>query len=934
MTDTCQYFPSSYQALASKVLSWSEYLNHQINRHPDWVEHLLIPSDALPSLKQRITDEFKKVNDENSLLIIQRQIRNREMCRIAWRDLCQTAKLNETLQTLSELASLLVDCSLQWHNKQLQQIHGTPRDEAGNEQQLVVLGMGKLGGGELNFSSDIDLIFAFPRKGQTDGVGKRQLDNQTYFIRLGQRLNNSLGKKTADGIVYRVDMRLRPFGKSGVLATPFAAIEHYYQTHGREWERYALIKARAIAGDVEAGKALLEQLKPFFYRAYLDYGSIEHLREMKAKINQEAMRRGKEQDVKLGEGGIREIEFIAQSFQLVRGGRLAALQTQSLFRTLTVIAEQQLMKQEDVSNLQAAYCFLRDTENRLQMWQDQQTHSLPHNEYQQVLLAASMHYPDWSQFLTALQAHQKLVIQHFSATFSTSDDENHHDDHETNLWQTVEHHNDCLRKLRQLNYKNAEDTLSHLSKLKNNRFYDALTETARDRLDKLMPLLLMQCADMASPDLALQRASSVIEKIAGRSGYLSLLANDKTTLKQFITLVHASSWIATEIREHPLLLDELLDPHQFYRIENKTSLRTQLHEMSAHLKQDDTEQIMETLRNFKRSQILRVAAIDILNAIPLMAVSDQLSWIAEVIMEKVQHFAWQHIVSKHGIPLCERDGQLVETGFLIIAYGKLGSIELSYTSDLDLVFLHDNNGKKAFTRIQNEQQQSIDSSLFYARVAQRIVSLCSTRTYNGRLYEVDTRLRPNGNSGMLVSSFGGFKRYQEEKAWIWEHQALVRTRSISNNDTLIERFKTIRYDVLAQARDVTPLKKEVYDMRQKMWKELDKSKPGFVHLKKSPGGITDIEFIVQYLVLANAHRHPEITQYTDNIRLLESFTEYGLISENNATSLINSYKTMRAYIHAQALQEESVEVEISLFETERQAVIEIWDALFNGGTPN
>lgn len=924
MNDPSQHFPTSQQALAAKILNWSDYLKHQLSRHPEWVEHLLLEPDTLPSLQERIASAFESVTDENRLLSVQRLIRNREMCRIAWRDLSRATDLHETFTSTSELASYLVDYSLQWHHEQLQQVHGIPHDEDGVEQSLIVLGMGKLGGGELNFSSDIDLIFAFPRKGQTDG--RRPLDNQSYFIRLGQRLINSLNKNTADGIVYRVDMRLRPFGKSGALATPFAAVEHYYETHGREWERYALIKARPIAGDIAAGEALLQRLKPFFYRTYLDYGSLEHLREMKGNINQEALRRGKNQDVKLGEGGIREIEFIAQSFQLVRGGRLQALQTQSLFKTLSVIAEQRLMPASDVKDLEMAYHFLRHTENRLQMWQDQQTHALPNDSHQQAMLAASMGFANWLDFVDALQAHQQLVARHFAVTFSTEDDSDSTLD-QADPWLAVDDQDKCLNKLRKLHYQRAETTLEAMQRLKNSRFYDVLTETARDRLETLMPLLIMQCAEMASPDLALQRALSVIEKIAGRSGYLSLLANDKTTLHQFIQLIHASSWIATEIRDHPILLDELLDPRQFYRIEDKSSLRMQLREITNAIDPDDTEQVMEVFRTFKRSQVLRVAAIDILNVIPLMKVSDQLSWLAEVIMEGIQAFAWQHVVNKHGVPQCEVDGELIETGFLIVAYGKLGGIELSYQSDLDLVFLHNNNGKKAYTKTENDQQKSIDSSLFYARVAQRIVSLCSTLTYNGRLYEVDTRLRPNGNAGMMVSSLESFKRYQSEKAWTWERQSLVRARPIGNDKALIHEFNHIRHHILTQASDPSALRTEVREMREKMWKELDKSKAGFTHLKKSPGGITDIEFIVQYLVLAHAHKHPSITQFSDNIRLLEACVEYGVVPQNTAAFLIDSYKSLRSYIHAQALQAAGNEVKATMFIKEREGIKQIWQNL-------
>jgi glutamate-ammonia-ligase adenylyltransferase len=922
MENTHQHFPQEHQSLAENILGWSKYLSTQLQKHPEWIEHVLQSDKALVSLQERVLSCLP-IENETEFLQALRTIRNREMCRIAWRDLSGWAELTETFSNTSDLAGYLLDASLEWNRRNLEKLHGIPRDADGNEQRLAIIGMGKLGGKELNFSSDIDLMFTFPEKGQTDG--KRSLDNQTYFIRLGQKLNNSLAKITADGMVYRVDMRLRPFGQSGALALSFSAMENYYQQHGREWERYAMIKARAIAGDIEAGEHLINDLKPFFYRRYLDFGSIQHLREMKALIDQEAHKKGKINDLKLGQGGIREVEFIAQSFQLIRGGRMQELQHRNLLATLAAIRSQKLMPADTLDQLETAYCFLRKAENRVQMWDDQQTHVLPTDEHQQQMLAASMGYPDWDAFKAELDQHMDFVARQFDQVFARQEQATEDEAHD--VWEDVDDHSSCLQHLASLNYQQPEQLFHTLHDLKTGRFYSSLTETARERLDLLMPLLLKSCSAMESPDLAIERALSVIEKIAGRSGYLTLLTTTENALNHFVKLVHASSWIATEIREHPILLDELLDTRQLYQMVSRENLQQRLSDQMQGVDCNDTETVMETLRNFKRTEVLRVAAIDVMKAIPLMKVSDQLTWIAEVILEKVQTLAWEFVEQKHGIPQCEVDGEIINTSFAIIAYGKLGGIELSYSSDLDVVFVHNNNGKKAYTRTEHDKQKQIDSTLFYAKLAQRIISLCTTLTYSGRLYEIDTRLRPNGASGLMVTSLDAFARYQQEKAWTWEHQALVRARGVTGTIELLEQFNHIRHHILAQPRNSIELQTKVREMREKMWKELDKSKSGFTNLKKSPGGITDIEFIVQYLILANAHAHPEITTYSDNIRLLEHCQQADILDAEQTTFLIETYKTLREYLHVLALQEQSSEVEDHYFEDERAGVKKRWQTL-------
>jgi len=958
-----QYFPTQYQAVAQIILPWSPYLTTQLQRYPNWVDDLYVHPHPLGDLKARLAHDFPEEylhGSETDLLRRLRDVRNREMCRLAWRDLCRyadfselpantqqrlqnsQADVSEILQGNADLAASLLDIALAWHEYRLQKIYGVPRDNEGNRQRLVIIGMGKLGGRELNFSSDIDLIFAFPNKGQTDG--KKVLDNQSYFIRLGQQLNKSLNQMTVDGFVYRVDMRLRPFGQAGALALSFSAMEHYYQTHGREWERYAWIKADVVAGDKQQGQALLTRLKPFFYRIYLDFGAIEHLRELKAKINQASHRKGAENNIKVGIGGIRDIEFIVQSFQLVRGGRLLDLQQRHLLTILPVLVEHDLLDQTTFDGLKKAYVLLRDVENRLQMWQDQQTHQLPTDPHAQHCLANAMGFADWHSFRQHLDQHRQFVAAQFALIFAAPHEIKDDDSSDINniantspqhlahfIWQNINEEDDnnplLQRYLKTLGFQLTMESLVQLHALKNGRWYARLTDMARERLDTLMPLLLHECTKHGSPDLALKRALEVIEKIAGRSGYLSLLTTESVTLQQFITLIHASTWIAKEIREHPMLLDELLDPRQLYRIEDKESLYTQLQQHLKDIAANDTDLVMERLRHFKRAQILRIAAIDVMDAIPLMSVSDQLSWIAEVILQIVQDLAWQFVSEKYGIPYCIKDGKKVRSEFAIIAYGKLGGLELSYRSDLDLVFIHNDTGEKSATAIEYPTQKSIDGQVFYTRLGQRIVALCNTLSYSGRLYEIDTRLRPNGLSGLLVSSLRRFERYQYEQAWLWEHQALVRARVVTGSSALKQSVVALREQILAQPRDPAEVQREVREMREKMWRNLDKSKAGEVDLKQSSGGIADIEFMVQYLVLANAAHYPNLLTFSDNIRILATCQEVGLLKAKDADFLSQTYQDLRAYLHILALQEQATIVSDHLFVHERQTIKTLWQKL-------
>lgn len=917
-------------AQVAAVFQASLYLQEQLVRHPEWIANL-IHSQAYASheLYQTIQHTLANVPDETHLLKQVRLIRHRETVRIAWRDLMNLAPLTETMRDCSDLADALVEASLTWWYKDFCTKHGTPRSKAGEAQQLVVLGMGKLGGQELNFSSDIDLIFAFPEAGSTDG--RRELDNQTFFVRLGQKLINTLGAITADGFAYRVDMRLRPFGDVGALALSFDAMEHYYQTHGREWERYAMIKARVMAGDKTQGAELMERLRPFIYRRYLDYGAVEQLRDMKAMINREAERKGKYQDVKLGRGGIREVEFIAQVFQLMRGGRERELQLRSLLPTLATLTQLELLTTEDETALREAYCFLRRVENHLQMWKDEQTHALPEDTQQRQVLAQSLGFAAWDSFLTVLNSKREIVHALFRRIFSMEgEDTSHFDDEETEantleLWCGNLDSTKATQLLATLGYPDSASISQTLTELREGRLYQTLTELARTRLDRLMPHLIVIASKQADPDSALRRSLKIIQAIAKRSVYMSMLGDHPEALAQLVKLVSHSIWLTTQLTQHPILLDELLDARTLYQPLNRTQLHQALNYTMARVDEDDTEQVMEQLRQFKNAQILRVAAADINDTLPVMKVSDQLTWIAEVILEFTWQNVWNTLSAKSGIPTYQVNNETKHSGFAIIGYGKLGGIELGYGSDLDIVFLHDSEGEKQVTN----GAKPLENSVFYTRLSQKIINMLSTFTHDGRLYETDTRLRPSGASGLLVSSVEAFRKYQFEKAWLWEHQALLRARALTGSQAICEQFEQIRREVLCQKRDPELVKQEVSTMRQKMWENLSSKNNELFDLKKDPGGITDIEFMVQGLILMHAATCPDLVKWSDNIRQLESLQYCGILPTQEAQQLADIYRAMRSCIHTRSLQEQDSKISSELFQAEREFVQTVWKQYFS-----
>ena len=909
-----------------RVFAASDFVARSCVQQPALLQDLTVSGDlsrGYPSgeLVRRVAQALADVTDEPALKARLRQLRRREMLRIAWRDLAGWADLNETMATLSEFADACVDGALASMHAWAVEKNGEPKGEHGGKpQQLVVLGLGKLGGQELNFSSDIDLIFAYPEDGETQGA--RRLSNHEFFIRLGQSLINVLNENTADGFVFRVDMRLRPNGASGPLALSSAAMEYYYQTHGRDWERYAFIKARVIAGDREAGAELLKTLKPFVYRKYLDYGTIESIRSMKGMIEREMTRKGMHGNIKLGRGGIREIEFLAQTQQLIHGGREPQLQERRLLSVLPRLVAAGHLNPETGTALAQAYIFLRNVEHRLQMAADQQTQSLPADETSQWQLAFASGFADLKTFADELERQRDVVHRHFTQLFHTETEpvEGRDPGGLAAVWQGAMDAEAAKKALRDSGYTQPEEALNLVNALREGPMVSAFSTGARARMDRVAPLVLKAAAESDDPLTTLQRLVHLLEAVGRRTVYFALMSENPQVLTQLVRLGSASPWIAHWIALHPILLDELLDP-SLYELPTPDALQDELRQRLAHIPEEDLELQMEVLREFRHGHVLRVAAADVGPGLAPEQTGVALATVAESVIVAGLELATRDLERRHGAPACpDRE---TSPGFAVIGYGKLGSRELGYGSDLDMIFLYE-GCEEGSTR----GSRPLPNEAFFARLGQRLIHILTTRTPGGILYEVDMRLRPSGKSGQLVTSLAAFGEYQRGHAWTWEHQALVRARPVAGSPALARDFAKVREEILCLPREPAKLKTEVREMREKMAAAQPPHEAGQTDVKHDPGGIVDIEFMVQYWVLRWAHEHPELTRHTDNIHILEALRAEGLLEAERAERLTQAYRRYLSVEHRLKLMERGSLANPAELEDWPTQVRQIWDETF------
>lgn len=905
------------------ILIQSDFLIDTFNRYPSWLSQLI---SAPPQADERrfyqtwLNEQLASVTNEEQLMKILRCFRRFILTRLEWSQLTKISTDEQILLQLSELAQVIIITARNWLYQLSCQEWGTPCNGQGIAQPLLILGMGKLGGGELNFSSDIDLIFTYPEHGHTQG-GRRELDNAVFFTRLGQRLIKALDHVTQDGFVYRVDMRLRPLGDGGPLVLSFSAMEDYYQEQGRDWERYAMVKAKVL-GDQQDPYTLelYQMLKPFVYRRYIDFSVLQSLRNMKSMIEREVRRRGLKNNIKLGAGGIREIEFIVQVFQLIRGGRVVGLQTRSLLHALQVIEQEGLLDVEEVILLRENYLFLRRCENILQAINDEQTQTLPENELDQLRLATSMGFDNWLTFSDDLSKRMQLNRQIFNELIGEDTPESsqskHDNDQFDDLWVPDLQLTDVKAVLPDLNEQDAQQLCQLLLQFRDDIGKRTIGVRGREILDQLMPRLLALTCQEQQPLILLARIFPLLVNIVSRTTYLELLLEYPTALKQLIRLCSASPMISDQLAHYPILLDELIDINSLYQTVAPGAYKSELYQYLLRIAVDDEEQQLEALRQFKQMQLLHIAAADVQHVLTTMKVSDHLTYVAEALLDFVVQMAWNQMVSRYGKPDYLTDNQ---KGLVVIAYGKLGGWELGYGSDLDLVFLHNCPASS----VTNGEKQ-IDSRQFYLRLVQRIIHLFNVRTSFGILYEVDVRLRPQGDAGLLACSLTAFEDYQMHEAWTWEHQALVRARAVYGEAELIAQFNQIRREVLCKARDESQLKTDVRQMREKMRLHLGTTLADQFNLKIDEGGIGDIEFLSQYLVLNYANQYPKMTNWSDNVRILELAANYQIMDETEAQALTNAYIDMRNEIHQLALQHRPSLVESDSFKQEREIVKHSW----------
>ncbi|MGH8260752.1 MAG: bifunctional [glutamate--ammonia ligase]-adenylyl-L-tyrosine phosphorylase/[glutamate--ammonia-ligase] adenylyltransferase [Steroidobacteraceae bacterium] len=913
-----------------RVVRGSDFIRHALERDPGLLAELAAsgdlacahatPAAAAAYYAQRAAERAGALADEADFMARLRHWRCREMVRVAWRDLAGWAALEETLADLSAFADAAVGAAYHYAWTSLTPRHGEPRSPSGETQPLVVVAMGKLGGGELNFSSDIDLVFLFPEHGETApaaaaaaaaaGATSRPIANEEFFMRLGQALIRLLDARTADGFVFRVDMRLRPFGESGPLVASFASFEDYLQRHGRDWERYAWIKARPLTAPERYSEIQSAAIRPFVYRRYLDYGVFQSLREMKGLIEREVERRELADDVKLGPGGIREIEFVVQALQLIRGGRDTRLQTSSLLTALPLLDRNKLLPAGAAAELRAAYELLRRLENRLQMLGDEQTHRLPRDPLARERIAAAMDGGDWSTLMSELDRQRAIVTRHFRAVvFDGAPD------------PTVSIAALDADGLRSAGFgAEAREAARLIAELRESPLARKLDEAGHRRLDALLPALAASIGAGREPLAVLRRVLRIIEAIGPRSAYFALLNERAGARRRLTELAARGDFLAGQIAAYPLLLDELVDERVLRHNPTRAELEEELRVALGQIRDDDPERQVEALRHFQRAATFHVAVSDLTGRLTVMRVSDRLTEIAELILSCAMSLAWRQITAQYGAPMCGEDAARRAVSVCAVGYGKLGGIELGYASDLDLVFLHDSAGEQQET----DGPRPIDNAVFFVRLAQRILHLLTMHSVAGRLYEVDVRLRPSGKGGLLVTSIRAFEQYQEQEAWTWEHQALLHARAVAGAAGLRAEFERVRMDVLQHHVRRASLREDVRAMRERMRRELSRAKPGEFDVKQDPGGIADIEFLAQYWALAWARDYPPVARYSDTIRQLESVASANLVSQATVDTLTAAYRTYRARAHHLSLEERPAIVPEAELGAERAAVSAIW----------
>ena len=860
-----------------RVLMASDFAADSLQREPHLLagDALALMSDPRPADTRPL--RLALADGEGAAMSALRAYRRREALRLIWRDVCGLDSVEDTLAGSTALAEACLAAALQFAEAEFAQRYGHPRNAAGAPQRLVVIGLGKLGGGELNFSSDIDVILAFAENGTSDGA--RALDNETYFARLGQLLVKLLAQISADGYVFRVDLRLRPFGSAGRVALSFAAMEQYYQREGRDWERYAWIKARPVAGDIAAGKRLIETLRPFVYRRYHDYTAFAGLREMKALIDAEVARKDLAQHLKLGPGGIREIEFIVQLLQLIRGGREPSLREPGLLSALAACERLGALHAASARRLREAYRFLRRVENRVQMLRDEQTHELPPDALSRERLAITLGHSDWSALADAVAMVRASVSEEFGALLAPVPRAAPALPGSAQAyWQQACEPDSDPAALAAFGFATAAQRHAELCALAASAAVRGLAARTRAGFDRLLPLLIEGAAATAAPDTCLERVLRLVHAVLRRPAYLALLEEQPAARTRLLALFADSALLAERVIAHPMLLDDIFDARLGdSALPERDALAAEIARRVAQLdtggfESGDAEGEFEVLHEEKQSAVFRLGLAARDGRLDAVGVAHALSDIAEVMLARALDLAQRDVTRQHGT---------LGGGFAVIGYGSLGGAELGFGSDLDLVFVYDG----ALAQHESDGARPLEGTRYFARIAQRAVHWLTAQSHAGRLYEVDVRLRPDGSKGLLVTSLEAFADYQRERAWIWEQQALVRARPLAGDAGVMRRFAALRAQVLAAPRSAAAVREQVATMRARWRAERDRSNVTQFDLKQGGGALLDIEFILQMLVLLHAAAQPGLLASSNTARLIDAAAVHGVLDAAQAQAL-------------------------------------------------
>ena len=839
------------ESMLARVLAASDFVADVLQRQPELAARFAADSAAPLAPPELARDS---PHDWPAQL---RRYRQAESARLAWRDILGLDEIDATLAGTTALAETCLGLALAALETEFAQRHGVIRRPDGSVQRLVVFALGKLGGGELNFSSDVDLVYGYEDDGESDGP--RPLAAEQYYSRLGQQLAKLLDEVTADGFCHRVDLRLRPYGNAGRVAWSFAAMEQYFQREGRDWERYAWQKARPVAGDLMAGDRFLRTLRPFVYRRYLDYGALDGLREMKAAIAAEVARKDLQDDIKRGPGGIREIEFLVQALQLIRGGREPALRERRLLPALDALVAARQVTPVAGAALAAAYRFLRRLENRLQMLRDAQVHALPGDASDRARIAGGLGFDGWNELLDTLQAHRDRVAAEFDALLAPRRRQATPSALAA-YWRALPEAGDA-RVLAEAGFEDAPAADAALRDFARAPALRALSDSARSRLDRVLPALLGGTSVSPRPDAALKRLLPLLQNILRRASYLALLDEQPAALQRLVDVLARSAFLGERLAAHPLLLDELLDARVAGALPDRQAL---FDACTQSLASEDTEAALLALNEARQALSFRIALATLDRRQPAGDSVRQLAWLADAVVAVVLELAQREMRHAHGA--------LPDARFAVVGYGSLGGEELGFGSDLDLVFLYE-----AAADAVSTGARPLEAARWSARLAQKVVALLGTMTAAGRLFDVDVRLRPDGAKGLLVSPLAGFADYQHQRAWTWEHQALVRARCAAGEPALCARFDEVRDAVLVAPRDAGKLRCDVVAMRARMRNELDRSTDGRFDIKQGEGGLVDLEFLLQYLVLREAARVPALLGPRDSAGLLDALRDAGLL---------------------------------------------------------